>query len=175
MWDSLQPAMTICPNCGRFTPASNSNQADTDERAVPVASSAQQVPLQRRILSAQRDAPVMTMRGRIHRLLRSKLHNRIIPSRCIVIIRRPFLRRLFRQVIHRAAKNCQRGGYSSHRDGAPDYGGGIALIYYTAIAQPAQFRAQAIATVQTILTRNVGHRRLKRRPPPRLRRRHAPR
>ncbi|HEV2662456.1 MAG TPA: hypothetical protein VGU68_17765 [Ktedonobacteraceae bacterium] len=33
--------------------------------------------------------------------------------------------------------------------------GGVALIYYATIAQPAQFRAQATATVQTILTKNA--------------------
>jgi hypothetical protein len=33
--------------------------------------------------------------------------------------------------------------------------GGVGLIYYTTIAQPAQFRAQATATVQTILTNNA--------------------
>jgi len=156
----LQPAMTICPNCGRFTPASNSNQAstDTDDRAVPTASSAQQVPF-----NAPRPVSVAGPPRSSYDNAQAypptppqQTPQPYSPQPFYSNNTPPFTTPPFPTSNPQSSKKLPKGTVILLTAMALlIMVGGVALIYYTTIAQPAQFRAQATATVQTILTKNA--------------------
>jgi zinc-ribbon domain len=156
----LQPAMTICPNCGRFTPTPNANQASigTDDRAVTAAASAQQMPFNapRPVGVAGPSRPSYDNAQAYPPTPPQQTPQPYSPQPFSSNNTPPFTTPPFPASNPQGSKKLPKGTVILLTTMALLIMiGGVALIYYTTIAQPAQFRAQATATVQTILTNNA--------------------
>ncbi len=143
----LQPIMTFCPNCGRLASASHPNQTATDADDRTVAAP----PAPQATLNAQRSVAVSGPPHTGYDNVQAYPQQALQAHSSQVPYTPPF------------STNNQSGDKRLPKGTVALLTamallmmvGGVALIYYTAVAQPSQFRAQATATVQTIATTNA--------------------
>src|SRR6266487_478119 len=140
----LQPIMTFCPNCGRLASASHPNQTATDADDRTVAAP----PAPQATLNAQRSVAVSGPPHTGYDNVQAYPQQALQAHSSQVPYTPPF------------STNNQSGDKRLPKGTVALLTamallmmvGGVALIYYTAVAQPSQFRAQATATVQNTAT-----------------------
>jgi zinc-ribbon domain len=138
----LQPGVTSCPQCGTFTPPPSAQSAPTNADARPIPSNRQQAPMT--ASSPPPVSPEYPVAGYYGTY--SAQPQQASPYYSPPPSFKPPLAKRARPALGRGttlflvilALLMMLSG--------------IALIYYTAMTRPSQFRAQATATVQTILT-----------------------
>ncbi len=150
----LQPGLTACPACGKHLPDQNSAQTSTDMNARTVSAAATSSTYQGPFISTP---PMSPPPAAIHGYGSTQPH----PPQSYM----PYPQSPYTGPALQAYPPNKRQSSKGISKGTTTFLvimallmmiGGVALIYYTTVAQPAQFRAQATATVQTILSSN-GH------------------
>jgi hypothetical protein len=150
----LQLGMTVCPKCGKYTPDPTQKSTNMDARTVAAATpSTYQVPF---TSTPPMSPPPPATPGYSSA---QPYPQQVSPQSYMPYAQSPYTTPTLQSYPTSKPKSSKRISKGTATlliiMALVMMTGGVALIYYAAIAQPAQFRAQATATVQSILTSNA--------------------